>query len=465
MEILPVSVDNAMPVDRIAEHCAKVTIDCTDVAGIVNEVIASSRRLRREHEALEATVAQLDADQASVAEASDEARLLSERAIDRLGEGTELIHSSLSQISNLVELVGTLGKHMTSFAAAMEQVRRSSKDIEEIAETTNILALNATIEAARAGEAGRSFAVVASEVKGLAAQTHNATVEIGRTIDALGAEADDMIEKIEEGTKANRQAKASITSIERTLSGVGELVGSVDKQNETITQATATISSHVDSVTQVLRNFDEATIANERQLQSAHGRFAELELIASEMFDGLVKAGLSPSDTRMVELARERALVVEHIAQQALNDGSVSLDQLFDNRYIPIEGSNPTRFRNNLMDWADDNWRALLDSTVKLDPSILAAACTDMNGYLPTHLSEHSQRPTGDITHDTEYCRNGRIILETIDRKAKQSGAPYMMAVYRQEGDGKTYNVLRNVYVPIFIGGRRWGDFELAYRL
>ena len=37
------------------------------------------------------------------------------------------------------------------------------------------------------------------------------------------------------------------------------------------------------------------------------------------------------------------------------------------------------------------------------------------------------------------------------------------MAVYRQEGDGTSYKVVRNVYVPLTIGGRRWGDLELAY--
>ena len=38
-----------------------------------------------------------------------------------------------------------------------------------------------------------------------------------------------------------------------------------------------------------------------------------------------------------------------------------------------------------------------------------------------------------------------------------------MMAVYRQEGDGRSYRVVRNVYLPIAFGGRRWGDLELAY--
>ena len=78
-------------------------------------------------------------------------------------------------------------------------------------------------------------------------------------------------------------------------------------------------------------------------------------------------------------------------------------------------------------------------------------------------ISEMAKAPTGDLAHDTKYCRNGRIILEQIDEKAKSSTAPYMMAVYRQEGDGQNYEVVRNVYVPLFINGRRWGDYEFAY--
>jgi methyl-accepting chemotaxis protein len=88
-----------------------------------------------------------------------------------------------------------------------------------------------------------------------------------------------------------------------------------------------------------------------------------------------------------------------------------------------------------------------------------------MQGFLPTHITDRSRAPTGDLAHDTKYCRNGRILLDAIDRKAKASTDPYMMAVYRQEGDGRTYEIVRNVYVPLVIDGRRWGDFELAYVL
>lgn len=461
----PVEIDTASSsaLDTIPEKCGAVTVGCTDVAGIVEAVIKSSEVLRAEHEALRGTVSALEADQDKVAQASDEARLLSERAIERLGEGTQLIQSSLGQIASLLDLVDTLGQHVTSFSAAMEQVKRSAKDIEDIAETTNILALNATIEAMRAGDAGRTFAVVASEVKSLASDTRKATEEIASTIDALGDEAAVVIGRIEEGSGASAQAKESVARIENTIASVGGLVEEVDKQNDVIARSTGTISSHVDAVQQVLTSFDAAARTNEEQLQGAHSRMEELEMTASEMFDSLVQAGLSPQDSVMVEKAQQRALEVAKSVEDAIAKGEISAAQVFDQNYEPIPGSNPQRFRTGLSEWADRVWQPMLDATTKSDTNIQAAACTDTKGFLPTHLSDKSRAPTGDLAHDTKYCRNGRILFEAIDKKAKASTAPYMMAVYRQEGDGTNYEVVRNVYIPVYINGRRWGDFEIAY--
>ena len=461
----PIAIDQAgaTALDRIPESCGDVTVGCTDVAGIVEAVIRSSQTLREEHTQLRGTVEALEADQAKVAEASDEARLLSERAIERLGEGTALIHNSLGQINDLLELVEAMSQHVTSFAAAMEQVRRSSKDIEQIAETTNILALNATIEAMRAGDAGRTFAVVAGEVKSLANDTRKATEEITTTIDALGGEAAQVIERIEAGAKASGDAKASVAQIERTISGVSELVEEVDKQNDQIARSTTTISDHVVRVQDVLDSFDKAAKDNEGKLHKAHERMEELELTASDMFDRIVKAGLSPQDSAQVERAQEVAKRISQIAEEAINAGGLAEGILYDQDYREVAGTMPQLYRTQLSDWADQNWRPIFDEVVKQGGFVRMCSCNDMNGFLPTHTSDRSRTPTGDLTHDTKYCRNGRIILEGTDLSAKKSTDPYMMAVYRQEGDGKKYEIVRNVYVPLFINGRRWGDFEFAY--
>jgi methyl-accepting chemotaxis protein len=449
--------------DIIPESCGEVTVGCSDVTGILQKVIESSARLRAEHSALEGSISEMEKDQRLVNDASEEARLLSARAIDRLSEGTSMIQSSLGEIGTLVTLVDTLIQHVTEFAAAMEQVRRCSADIEGIAGTTDILALNAAIEAMRAGEAGKTFAVVAHEVKLLAKNTKAATDEISRTIDALGERASMVIGQIESGAEASAKAKGSISRIEETIFGVGELVREVDGQNDQIARSTGTISSHVSRVHSVLGGFEAAAVENESKLTQAQEKMSELEEMASVMFDRVVHAGLAPQDSLMVEKCQAGAAEVTALALAALADGSLDVSKLFDDKYIEVPGTNPKLYRNRFSDWADANWRPVLDRIKASDPSIVATVCDDRNGFLPTHLSDRSRAPTGDYTHDLQYCRNGRMIFNAIDKRIKNSDQPYSMAVYRYEGDGRDYRVVRLASVPIVINGRRWGDYEISY--
>lgn len=464
MKPVEIDKDGASALDLITASCGDVTVGCTDVAGIVDAVMQSSKRLREEQLALQGTVQELEADQAKVAQASSEARDLSAKAIAQLGEGTLLIQSSLGEINGLLELVEALSRHVTGFASAMEQVRRSSEDIAEIADTTNILALNATIEAMRAGDAGKTFAVVAGEVKSLANDTRRATKEIAKTVDTLGAEAGAVIEQIENGSLASAKAKSSVAQIERTITGVGDLVDKVDRQNAEISGATGTISNHVSRVQEVLYGFDQAANENETKLGDAHKRMGGLERTANTMFDRIVHSGLSPQDSEIVEKCLAFRDQLEALTESAIAAGQVSMDQLFDTNYAEIPGSNPTRYTTSLTHWADSVWRESLDKAHDSHEQIIATICADMNGFLPTHISAYSKEPTGNLAYDTAYCRNGRINFTELDRRAKESTAPYMMAVYRHEGDGENYQLVRNIFVPLSFGGKRWGDFEVAYQ-
>lgn len=85
--------------------------------------------------------------------------------------------------------------------------------IAEVASQTNLLALNATIEAARAGDAGRGFAIVASEVKSLAGQTHRATDDVRSRISAMQA----TVQSVVSGTFAISDHIQSVTAIAKAV--------------------------------------------------------------------------------------------------------------------------------------------------------------------------------------------------------------------------------------------------------
>ena len=103
--------------------------------------------------------------------------------------------------------------------------------ISRIAGQTNLLALNATIEAARAGDAGKGFAVVASEVKGLAAQTAQAT--------------DDIASQVAQIQAATRDAVAAIQGIATSIGAVSGIATSIASAVEQQGAATAEITRNV----------------------------------------------------------------------------------------------------------------------------------------------------------------------------------------------------------------------------
>ncbi|HEY0324469.1 MAG TPA: methyl-accepting chemotaxis protein, partial [Allosphingosinicella sp.] len=94
----------------------------------------------------------------------------------------------------------------------------------------------------------------------------------------------------------------------------------------------------------------------------------------------------------------------------------------------------------------------------------IAAALTDINGYLPTHITERSQPQGADPEWNAEHCRNRRKFLDDITRRAIASTKEAMLATYGMDLGNGRYLPVKNVFVPLFINGQRWGNFEMAYR-
>ena len=447
----------------VARDCGSLSIECSDVAGYVEGVAERIVEHQKVLDALEEVTTRLLADQARVSDSTDEARLLSEQARTKLEAGREAIDGTIAGFKGLTDLVVQLGERMAGFATAMNQVQTVSSTIETIARKTNMLALNATIEAARAGDAGRSFAVVAAEVKKLAHDTRAATSQIASTIGELTREASAVTSEIKSGVERSRAAQSGFSQINDTVKEVTEIVSMVDRQTEGIAHSTSLIQTSVDRVKAGLSDFAGDARDNGGKLIKAQKRLSHLEMLSNNMLDTLANSGAEIDDTPMILLAQEAMRAITTAVEQGIDRGDITLEAVLDRNYVLIEGSNPPQYNNGFCDFADKHVRPLIDRFKARDPKIIGSAITNLDGYLPTHLSERCHTPGPDPVWNDEHCRNKRIFMDETTRKACESDRPATLATYRMEL-GDKYIPVKNVFVPLSFKGRRWGNFELAYR-
>jgi methyl-accepting chemotaxis protein len=447
----------------VARDCGSLSMECSDVAGYVQDVSTRIDDRLKVLDQLEDVTTRLLADQGRVSDSTDEARLLAEQAKAKLEAGRAAIDGTIAGFKGLTDLVVQLGERMAGFASAMAQVQNVSATIEAIARKTNMLALNATIEAARAGDAGRSFAVVAAEVKKLAHDTRAATSQIALTLGELTREASAVTSEIRTGVDRSRAAQVGFGQISDTVREVSDIVGMVDRQTEGIAHSTSLIQSSVDRVKAGLTAFAGDARDNGAQLAQAQKRLAHLELMSNTMLDTLANSGAEIDDTPFILRAQDVGRAIARAIEQGLNAGEFALDDVFDCDYREIAGSNPAQFEVQFCRHADRLVQPLLDAVKASDQRIIGAAIGDMNGYLPTHLSERSLPQRSDPVWNDAHCRNKRILIDDTTRNALQSDNPATLATYRMEL-GDTFIPVKNVFVPLWIKGRRWGNFELAYR-
>jgi len=167
---------------------------------------------------------------ATVQEVARNAEQASQAASAADGEaraGDKVVAEAIAQIERLAAEVARSTDAMTHLQQESNKIGSVMDVIKAVAEQTNLLALNAAIEAARAGEAGRGFAVVADEVRGLAQRTQKSTEEIEVLVAGLqngtqqvAAVMNNSRSLTDSSVELTRKAGVSLENITRTVSNI-----------------------------------------------------------------------------------------------------------------------------------------------------------------------------------------------------------------------------------------------------
>lgn len=253
----------------------------------LNETARATYRVSEDQSAaasgVAAAVEQLSSSAEHARDSARESHRLSEAASQRATEGGEIIRQAAEEMTNIATAVRGAANTVGELASYSDQISVIVQVIKEIADQTNLLALNAAIEAARAGEQGRGFAVVADEVRNLAARTTSSTQEITA-----------MIAKIQEGT---RQARLGMeTSVTRVSEGValaeqaGKAVIDIRNSANASVQASAIITAAMNDQSVAARNIAQrievisiGAADNARSANNTVGTANRLRILSGEL--------------------------------------------------------------------------------------------------------------------------------------------------------------------------------------
>jgi methyl-accepting chemotaxis protein len=221
-------------------------------------------------------------------------------------EISEQVHRTSESVTRANEVARATDQDVSSLADLADRIGAIVDIISGIAEQTNMLALNATIEAARAGDAGRSFAVVAAEVKTLAGQTAKATDEISAQIRAIQSATQTAVLSI-------RTITGNVSEIEGRTTAIAAAVEEQEASTHEISKSIALASDGSQRVTDNVSSVSGAVEQTSKEAQRMQVSTDELMKVAGNLTRTVEEFLRNVTDD-----VQERRTATRHASRQAV---------------------------------------------------------------------------------------------------------------------------------------------------
>lgn len=228
-------------------------------------------------------VQQLNSQSQEVFNLTDQASKATLKSSDATNRGNIAISTTIGSVDQLTSNVNAAAQIIDQLQNDSNNIGGVLEVIQGIAEQTNLLALNAAIEAARAGEQGRGFAVVADEVRTLAARTQDSTHEIQQMIESLQSASKKAYDSMQSNAKHSDEALDQIEESCIVLAEIKESISEINTINEQITLATRHQMEASESLNIKVDQISEKSQENSSASNKTRSHAEDLDTLASQL--------------------------------------------------------------------------------------------------------------------------------------------------------------------------------------
>ncbi|MBF8748619.1 methyl-accepting chemotaxis protein [Pseudomonas putida] len=241
-------------ISGIRDGVTQIASAAEELSAVTEQTSAGANSQKVETDQVATAMHEMAATVQEVARNAEQASHAATGADDEARAGDRVVGEAISQIERLAEEVHRSTEAMNLLQQESQKIGSVMDVIKSVAEQTNLLALNAAIEAARAGEAGRGFAVVADEVRGLAQRTQKSTEEIEELVAGLQSGT----QQVANAMQGSRTLTDSSVELARkagvSLENITSTVSSIQSMNQQIAAAAEQQSAVAEEISRSILN-------------------------------------------------------------------------------------------------------------------------------------------------------------------------------------------------------------------
>lgn len=310
-------------VSQVAEGANTFYINALEAAASVEEMMSSIKETARIIEVLSASAEEsatalkgVDATISEIHRNAEESVHLAEKVtIDASEKGLTSLIIATQGIEDIKKSVNAIAKTINHLEKRSEEIGSILHVIDEVAAQTNLLSLNAAILAAQAGEHGKSFIVIADEIKRLAEKTSSSTKEIAELITTVQTETQSCVVITSEGIETVERGVRLIKEVDRALNSILESSRVATEMSKSIQRATAEEESAIRQITgSIKQTTDQIDLMSRATREQSRGSNIIVE--ASEKIRADAEE-LKSTTERQSESIKQISYISENVSEQA----------------------------------------------------------------------------------------------------------------------------------------------------
>ncbi len=284
-------------IEEVVRNMELLTTSVDDIGSSMSQLSGAIRQIDNGVHALDQTsattassVMEFDASIRNIEDYASQSFIISDQVIRDAESGKQAVDATIVGIDEIKDASRTTADSIGSLSKKAKNIGSIVTVIDEIAQQTSLLALNASIIAAQAGTHGRSFAVVAAEIKKLSERTTRSTREIGEVIKGVQAEIEWAVqsisvasESINNGERLSQQAGAVLDKIVNGVNRTSQQMSEIARATKEQAHGSEMIRSAMEQIADMTTAIAQSTDQQRKGSESIQGEVDKVRIFSADV--------------------------------------------------------------------------------------------------------------------------------------------------------------------------------------